>query len=61
VTEGDLDRLRGELSMMRYKLVESLVEKIDGGQMALLGSVGAALAAIDGLLDEQDGQAGCHE
>jgi hypothetical protein len=41
--------LRERLIEMREALVEGLAAKphIDGGMLALLGSVGAALAAID--------------
>jgi hypothetical protein len=34
---------------MRADLVERLFERIDGGVMALLGSVGAAIAALDAM------------
>jgi hypothetical protein len=40
--------LRARLVIMRGELVEMLVRKgVDGGMIALLGSVGAALEALD--------------
>jgi hypothetical protein len=44
---GHLADLRGRLVDMRVKLIERLVKRIDGGDLALYGSVGAALAALD--------------
>jgi hypothetical protein len=32
---------------MRERLIEQLATKVNGGDLALLGSVGAALAALD--------------
>jgi hypothetical protein len=39
---------------MREDLVGRLVARIDGGEMALLGSVGAAIAAVDAMRGEAD-------
>jgi hypothetical protein len=41
------ERLRTQLVEMREMLIERLATKIEGGDLALLGSVGAALAALD--------------
>jgi hypothetical protein len=54
VTEADLDRLRNQLIDMRDGLVERLSTRIDGGDLALLSSVGGALRAVDDLMAEQD-------
>lgn len=45
--------LRERLIEMREALVEGLAAKphVDGGMLALLGHVGTALAAIDGMPD----------
>jgi hypothetical protein len=37
-------------------LTERLAERIDGGVMALLGSVGAAIAAVDAMQQECEGR-----
>jgi hypothetical protein len=39
--------LRAQLFDMRAALIEKLGQRIDGGALALLGSVGAAIAALD--------------
>ena len=54
VTENDLTELRERLVAMREDLVGRLVARIDGGEMALLGSVGAAIAAVDAMQRESD-------
>ena len=41
------EKLRTQLVLMRESLIERLTSKITGGDLALLGSVGAALAALD--------------
>jgi hypothetical protein len=47
--------LRGRLVYMRAELVEMLVRKgVDGGMVALLGSGGAALEAIDRMPVDAD-------
>jgi hypothetical protein len=53
MTVADLDRLRAALVDMRGELVERLAAKVDGGDLALLSSVGGALRALDDLLHEQ--------
>jgi hypothetical protein len=52
VTAADLADLRERLAAMRDSLVGQLVERIDGGVMALLGSVHAALVAVDSMQAE---------
>jgi hypothetical protein len=52
VTEDALFTLRDQLVDMRAALVERLAERIDGGQLALLGSVGGALAEVEAMLHE---------
>jgi hypothetical protein len=47
VTAEAVADLRERLIAMRADLVEQLAAQIDGGVMTLLGSVGAALAALD--------------
>ena len=49
----DLDRLRDRLRDMRDGLIERLAQRIDGGDLALLGSVGAALRAVDDIQREE--------
>ena len=44
--------LRERLVTMRQDLVGRLVARMDGGEMALLGSVGAAIAAVDAMQQE---------
>jgi hypothetical protein len=39
-------QLRGRLHEMRELLIDRLAEQITGGELALLGNVGAALAAL---------------
>ena len=46
--------LRERLITMRAELVERLSAQIDGGLLALLGSVGAELAALDNLVVEPE-------
>ena len=41
---------------MREDLVGRLVARMDGGEMALLGSVGAAIAAVDAMQGEAERQ-----
>jgi hypothetical protein len=45
----DTSELRGRLVDMRAALVERLAKRMDGGDLALLGSVGAALATLDAM------------
>jgi hypothetical protein len=52
VTENDVAELRERLVAMREDLVGRLAARIDGGEMALLGSVGAAIAAVDAMRSE---------
>jgi hypothetical protein len=54
VTVEALAELRERLFAMREDLVGRLVARIDGGEMALLGSVGAAIAAVDAMRQEPD-------
>ena len=42
-----VDQLRARLVEMRAQLIGRLCSRLDGGDLALLGSVGAALAALD--------------
>jgi CspA family cold shock protein len=49
VSEEAVTDLRERLVAMRDSLVGQLVERIDGGALALLGSVGMALAALDAM------------
>ena len=55
MSEPDLhSALRERLVFMRTDLVERLTkEGIDGGMLALLGSVGAAIAALDAIPTER--------
>jgi hypothetical protein len=46
--------LRERLIVMRADLVEQLAAQIDGGVLALLGSVGAALVALDAMVVEPE-------
>jgi hypothetical protein len=55
VTENDVAELRAKLIAMRADLVGRLVARLDGGEMALLGSVGAAIAAVDAMQREGTG------
>jgi hypothetical protein len=55
LTEADLERLQATLVDMRDGLVVRLAERIDGGDLALLGSVGGALRVVDDLLREDKG------
>jgi hypothetical protein len=41
------EKLRTQLVLMRESLIARLATQINGGDLALLGSVGAALAALD--------------
>jgi hypothetical protein len=54
MTESQVERLRDELAVMRHRLLEQLVERVDGGALALLSSVNGALRAVDDLMREQD-------
>ena len=56
VTEEVVSDLRQRLVAMRADLVERLAARIDGGVMALLGSVGAAIAALDAMQQEEPGE-----
>jgi hypothetical protein len=42
-----VDRLRADLVKMRDGLIDRLARKIDGDDLALLGTVGSALVALD--------------
>ena len=57
MSNEDLAELRERLVAMRCDLAERLAQRIDGGVMALLGSVGAAIAAVDAMREEIDGRA----
>jgi hypothetical protein len=57
MTEADLDRLRAALVDIRGELVERLAAKVDGGDLALLSSVGGALRAVDDMVREQNDDA----
>ena len=51
------DALRERLVFMRGDLIERLAKGgIDGGMLALLGSVGAAIAAIDAIPAKEEGR-----
>jgi hypothetical protein len=54
VTEEDLGELRQRLIAMRSDLAERLSARIDGGVMALLGSVHAALVTVDAMQAEPE-------
>jgi hypothetical protein len=56
MTADDPDRLRAQLLDMRLGLIERLTERVTGGDLALLGSVGAALAAVDDMVAEGQGE-----
>ena len=47
---ASLGHLRTQLVHMRNELVERLARRMDGSQLALLGSVGSALEAVDAML-----------
>ena len=49
---SDLDLLEARLVSMRNGLIARLVERVNGGDLALLGSVGVALMALDGARRE---------
>jgi hypothetical protein len=49
MTAAAVADLRERLIAMRADLVEQLAERVDGGVMTLLGSVGAAIAALDAM------------
>jgi hypothetical protein len=49
MTEAARTDLRQRLETMRADLVEQLAAQIDGGVLALLGSVGAAIVALDAM------------
>jgi hypothetical protein len=52
MTQDSLAALHEQLVDMRLSLVERLAERMDDGQLALLGSVGGALAAVKAMLQE---------
>jgi hypothetical protein len=52
MTEEQRADLRDQLVALRTALVERLVQRIDGGDIALLGSVGAAIATLDAMPTE---------
>jgi hypothetical protein len=58
MTEAQRADLRKQLSALRTALVERLVQRIDGGDIALLGSVGAAIATLDAMPIEAEAGAG---
>jgi hypothetical protein len=58
MTEADIADLRERLIAMRADLAERLAARIDGGIMALLGSVHAALVAVDSMQAEPRGEPG---
>ena len=47
-----LTALREKLVGLRDELVDRLAANLDGGEIALLGSVGAAIAAVDAMQSE---------
>jgi hypothetical protein len=49
MTAAAVADLREKLVEMRADLVEQLAAQIDGGVLALLGSVGAAIVALDAM------------
>jgi hypothetical protein len=49
MTEEERADLRERLCGLRAALVGRLVKHIDGGDIALLGSVGAAIATLDAM------------
>ncbi len=49
---SDLRILRTRLEHMRDELLGRLSIKVDGGDLALLGNIGAALAQVDALLPD---------
>ena len=51
--------LRDQLVALRTALVGRLVLRIDGGDIALLGSVGAAIATLDAMPTEAEAGARC--
>jgi hypothetical protein len=53
VEQDRIASLRTKLAEIRSKLVLQLAAGIDGGDSALLGSVGAALQAIDAMRREE--------
>jgi hypothetical protein len=57
VTHDSLAALHAQLVDMRLSLVERLAERMDGGQLALLGSVGGALAAAPSRMSGSDPRA----
>jgi hypothetical protein len=48
-TEEQRADLRDQLVALRTALVGRLVQRIDGGDIALLGSGGAAIATLDAM------------
>jgi hypothetical protein len=52
--EERVARLREQLVDMRAALIEQLAGRIEGGSLALLSSVGGALAAIDQMDNETE-------
>jgi hypothetical protein len=48
-TQADIEDLRERLLFMRRDLVERLVRQIGAGELGLLGSVNAALVALDSM------------
>ena len=55
MTVEALADLRERLAAMREDLVGRLIARIDGGEMALLGSVGETIAAVDAMRGEGAG------
>jgi hypothetical protein len=51
--EDPLERLRDRLIEMRAGLVRRLATRIEGGELALLGSVQGALAGVEAELAER--------
>jgi len=52
-----VDALRAQLADMRETLVEKLAARIEGGTLALLGSVEMAIRAVDAIKTEAGGEA----
>ena len=53
MSEEDVTDLRARLLYMRVTLVERLADRIEGGDLALLASVGGALAALDAMREAE--------
>jgi hypothetical protein len=61
MTNEALADLRERLVHMRQELLARLVERIEAGELSLLGSVGAALRAVDDKLAEDGAESAAGE